>query len=445
MAVVLKKTKREAVFIIFGILFLIFSFLGVSVEKAEAVATGGTCLIDSNCDNPCDECVGLITGTCQPMAGLDGSKCGDNGGIKWGICSSNDRIEKNQTCTSSFGNRICDMIDPLSMVTCNGATPICQQTGSSVADYWAQCVAASPSPSPSPGGCTGTPPTLSVTPPGPIIMAGSQTFTMNITRGDTGAGCVSQTVPLQVACMGGNTPDWAMGSTSAISPGSNDTRTSTVNITASGYCTFLAYSPIDNSKMASQKVDFIIGGTPLPSPSAGPTPLPSMAPTTIIGCDSSPTCGSQCTSNIGSAITCSLTNSIVNAVCTEAPGCTMYTSGSSNCSCSSLSATPTSAPSGTPVPSSAASCSGPGLYRSPIKFCNIQELLLEATGWILGLVSSIIILILVIGGLMYVTSTGDEERLRTAKNIILYAIIGLGIILISYSLVVEVKSILNVP
>jgi len=97
------------------------------------------------------------------------------------------------------------------------------------------------------------------------------------------------------------------------------------------------------------------------------------------------------------------------------------------------------------VPPPASTCGGPGLYRSPISYCTVQDLLTAATTWILGLVSSIIILILVIGGLMYVTSTGDEERLRQAKNIILYAVIGLGIILISYSLIVEVKSILQVP
>lgn len=97
------------------------------------------------------------------------------------------------------------------------------------------------------------------------------------------------------------------------------------------------------------------------------------------------------------------------------------------------------------VPTPTPTCGGAGMYRSPISYCTVQDLLTAATSWILGLVSSIIILILVIGGLMYVTSTGDEERLRQAKNIILYAVIGLGVVLISYALITEVKSILKIP
>lgn len=94
---------------------------------------------------------------------------------------------------------------------------------------------------------------------------------------------------------------------------------------------------------------------------------------------------------------------------------------------------------------SAASCGGPGMFISPLNYCNISDLLTAATSWILALVASIIILVLIIGGLMYISSAGDEERMRAAKNIILYAIIGLGIILISYSLITEVTDILKGP
>lgn len=90
-------------------------------------------------------------------------------------------------------------------------------------------------------------------------------------------------------------------------------------------------------------------------------------------------------------------------------------------------------------------CSGPKFYRSPLNYCTIQELLEASTGWILGLVSSIIILILIIGGIMYVSSAGNEERIRTAKNVIYYAVIGLAIILLSYSMIAEIKIILKIP
>lgn len=142
-----------------------------------------------------------------------------------------------------------------------------------------------------------------------------------------------------------------------------------------------------------------------------------------------------------SAATCAADADITTICGQEAsagsPSCQINLSNGTTCSCGGGG--------GPPPPPPPPSCSGSGMYRSPIIYCTVQELITAATGWILGLVSSIIILILVIGGIMYVTSTGDEERLRQAKNIIYYAILGLGIILISYALITEVKSILKIP
>lgn len=88
--------------------------------------------------------------------------------------------------------------------------------------------------------------------------------------------------------------------------------------------------------------------------------------------------------------------------------------------------------------------SGTTNYRSPLSYCSIQDLIQGATGWILGLVSSIAILFLVYGGIMYTMAAGDETKMESAKNIIYYAILGLAIILISYTLITEVKTILKV-
>lgn len=90
-------------------------------------------------------------------------------------------------------------------------------------------------------------------------------------------------------------------------------------------------------------------------------------------------------------------------------------------------------------------CSGPGMFTSPLGpgYCTIGEILTHATNWILSLVASIIILILIIGGLMYISAGGDEEKLRTSKHVIYYAMVGLGIILISYALITEVTTVLK--
>lgn len=44
------------------------------------------------------------------------------------------------------------------------------------------------------------------------------------------------------------------------------------------------------------------------------------------------------------------------------------------------------------------------------------------------------VIAIVIGGIMYITSGGDEGRVRTAKNTLLYAIIGMVIAVSAYAI-----------
>ncbi|HSX41093.1 MAG TPA: pilin [Candidatus Saccharimonadales bacterium] len=51
------------------------------------------------------------------------------------------------------------------------------------------------------------------------------------------------------------------------------------------------------------------------------------------------------------------------------------------------------------------------------------------------LAGAIAVLILIIGGIRYVTSTGDASRIKQAKDTILYAIVGLVVVLLAYAIV----------
>jgi len=53
----------------------------------------------------------------------------------------------------------------------------------------------------------------------------------------------------------------------------------------------------------------------------------------------------------------------------------------------------------------------------------------------LTLVGAIALAMLVYGGFMYVTAAGDDSQIKKAKNIIVYAIIGIIVIGLAYSLV----------
>ena len=63
------------------------------------------------------------------------------------------------------------------------------------------------------------------------------------------------------------------------------------------------------------------------------------------------------------------------------------------------------------------------------------DLLTFIINFILGFVGTIAVLMLIWGGFRYLTSSGKSDATKDAKNTILYAIIGIVIILLSYAIV----------
>ncbi len=63
---------------------------------------------------------------------------------------------------------------------------------------------------------------------------------------------------------------------------------------------------------------------------------------------------------------------------------------------------------------------------------------------ILGLIGTIALLLLIIAGVVYITAAGNEEKIKQAKKIVTGTIIGLGIALIAYSLLITLSEIMQV-
>ncbi len=63
--------------------------------------------------------------------------------------------------------------------------------------------------------------------------------------------------------------------------------------------------------------------------------------------------------------------------------------------------------------------------------------------WVLSVAGSIALLMLVAGGIMYITSAGNEQKIATSKKIITWTILGLMIVLASYSIIVVLDNILT--
>ena len=88
---------------------------------------------------------------------------------------------------------------------------------------------------------------------------------------------------------------------------------------------------------------------------------------------------------------------------------------------------------------------GTGELCNPLTgWSTIPDIAEGMLNYLLGLVGSIALLFLIIAGVMYMTAAGNEERITTAKKILTGALIGLAIVLLAYSLLVEIRNILGI-
>lgn len=84
-------------------------------------------------------------------------------------------------------------------------------------------------------------------------------------------------------------------------------------------------------------------------------------------------------------------------------------------------------------------------FDNPTTTNTTQELVTSVVNWLLGITSAVVILFLVYGGIMYITASGDEAQIEKAKKIINYAIIGMFLVLVSYSVVTTLNNIIFGP
>lgn len=66
---------------------------------------------------------------------------------------------------------------------------------------------------------------------------------------------------------------------------------------------------------------------------------------------------------------------------------------------------------------------------------NMMQIFVNITELILGIIGSLILLMFIYGGFLWITSRGDAERVKKGKDTVTNAVIGLAIILLSYSMI----------
>lgn len=80
---------------------------------------------------------------------------------------------------------------------------------------------------------------------------------------------------------------------------------------------------------------------------------------------------------------------------------------------------------------------------NPIATSDFSVLVSNFLKWILSVAGALTLLMLITGGVFYITSSGNEQKIETAKKMIIWTILGLMLILASYSIIVVLDTVLT--
>jgi len=73
---------------------------------------------------------------------------------------------------------------------------------------------------------------------------------------------------------------------------------------------------------------------------------------------------------------------------------------------------------------------------------DIRQAIMNVTNWILGFIAIIATLVIVYGGVQYLTAGGNEDNVGAAKKTISYGIIGIVIAGLAYAMVIVVSTVI---
>ena len=61
--------------------------------------------------------------------------------------------------------------------------------------------------------------------------------------------------------------------------------------------------------------------------------------------------------------------------------------------------------------------------------------IIGVVNWIIGILGVVCVIVMIIGGIQYMTSTGEPGKVKKAKDTILYGIIGLVVVILAAAIV----------
>lgn len=81
---------------------------------------------------------------------------------------------------------------------------------------------------------------------------------------------------------------------------------------------------------------------------------------------------------------------------------------------------------------------------TPPATIDIPTIISTVTSWLFGLLLALATIFIIIAAFLYLTSAGDEEKVKKAKNLIVYAIIAIAIGFVAYGGVALIRSMLSI-
>ncbi|MBI2427132.1 MAG: hypothetical protein HYV34_04770, partial [Candidatus Kerfeldbacteria bacterium] len=74
---------------------------------------------------------------------------------------------------------------------------------------------------------------------------------------------------------------------------------------------------------------------------------------------------------------------------------------------------------------------------------NLLDVVMRILQWVLGLMALVAVIFIIYGGIVWMTSQGSEDKIERAKKIIINAVVGLVVVLLSWAIVFFVNGVLN--
>lgn len=83
-------------------------------------------------------------------------------------------------------------------------------------------------------------------------------------------------------------------------------------------------------------------------------------------------------------------------------------------------------------------------FENPIQATSVQAVVSAIGNWLYAIAFALVPVMILVGAFYILTAAGNPERVNTGRNIIMWTIIGLGIVIISTGISELIKNLLDV-